>query len=53
MTILYSFVVTVVILVILKRTIGIRVSDEDETMGLDASEHGETAYHSSNVMGGL
>lgn len=52
-TILYSFVVTVVILVILKRTIGIRVSDEDETMGLDASEHGETAYHSSNVMGGL
>ncbi len=44
-TIVYSFVVTTLILLALKRTIGIRVSSENETLGLDYSEHRETAYH--------
>ena len=50
-TIVYSFVVTFVIMKVLAATIGIRVSDEEETMGLDASEHAETAYHSDVTMG--
>ena len=51
MTIVYSFVVTFAIMKALAATIGIRVSDEEETMGLDASEHAETAYHSDVTMG--
>jgi Amt family ammonium transporter len=50
-TIVYSFVVTFAIMKALAATIGIRVSDEEETMGLDASEHAETAYHSDVTMG--
>ncbi|HEY5873879.1 MAG TPA: ammonium transporter, partial [Ilumatobacteraceae bacterium] len=50
-TIVYSFVVTFVIMKVLAATVGIRVSDEEETMGLDASEHAETAYHSDVTMG--
>jgi len=40
----YSFVVTWVILKILDRTMGLRVSDEHELNGLDLSQHGETGY---------
>lgn len=40
----YSFVVTVVILKVLDRTIGLRVSLEDEVDGLDLSQHGESGY---------
>jgi ammonia channel protein AmtB len=29
----------------LKRTIGLRASTKDETLGLDITEHGETAYN--------
>jgi hypothetical protein len=36
----YSAVLTAIIMMGLKYTIGIRVSAEDEDMGLDASEHG-------------
>ena len=36
----YSAVVTAIIMMGLKYTIGIRVSADDEDMGLDASEHG-------------
>ncbi|MGD9703820.1 MAG: ammonium transporter [Acidimicrobiia bacterium] len=50
-TIVYSFVVTFAIMKALAATIGIRVSDEEETIGLDASEHAETAYHSDAIMG--
>ncbi|HYD11187.1 MAG TPA: ammonium transporter [Acidimicrobiales bacterium] len=45
-TIVYSFVVTFVLMVILKATIGVRVSESEEAQGLDLAEHGETAYHS-------
>jgi len=41
---LYSFVVTAVILKVLDLTLGIRVSEEDERLGLDVTQHGERAY---------
>jgi ammonium transporter, Amt family len=52
-TIVYSFIVTFAIMVALKKTIGIRVSSDEESMGLDASEHGESAYHSSAGASGI
>jgi Amt family ammonium transporter len=45
-TIIYSFAVTTVIMLVLKATIGVRVSEETEMMGLDQAEHAETAYNS-------
>ncbi|HWJ61072.1 MAG TPA: ammonium transporter [Acidimicrobiales bacterium] len=47
--IIYSFPVTLGLLFILKKTIGIRVSEEVEVQGLDAAEHAETAYHEALV----
>jgi Amt family ammonium transporter len=44
--IVYSFIVTYVMMRILKATIGVRVSESEEAQGLDYAEHGETAYHS-------
>ena len=41
----WSFALTFGIMIALKNTIGVRVSDEAEVMGLDLSEHAETAYH--------
>jgi ammonium transporter, Amt family len=43
-TMVYSFVVTMILLKILDWTMGLRVSDEDENSGLDLSQHGETGY---------
>jgi Amt family ammonium transporter len=43
--IVWSFVLTYGIMVVLKKTIGVRVSDESEAAGLDLAEHGETAYN--------
>jgi Amt family ammonium transporter len=40
----WSFVMTAVILLALKYTLGLRVDDEAEEAGLDVSEHGEPAY---------
>ncbi len=40
----YSFVVTFILLKVLDLTIGIRVSEEDEELGLDITQHGERAY---------
>jgi Amt family ammonium transporter len=40
----YSFVVTFGILKVLDFVMGLRVSEEDEIAGLDASQHGERAY---------
>ncbi|MCU0588657.1 MAG: ammonium transporter [Syntrophobacteraceae bacterium] len=40
----YSFVVTWIILKILDATMGLRVSEEEESEGLDLSQHGETGY---------
>jgi Amt family ammonium transporter len=43
-TIVYAGVLTWVILKILDATVGLRVSDEDEQMGLDLSQHNESGY---------
>lgn len=43
-TVIYSAVVTWVICFVVDKTIGIRVTQEDETMGLDLTQHHERAY---------
>ena len=40
----WSFVITGIILLAIKATMGLRVSEADEQAGLDRSEHGEPAY---------
>jgi Amt family ammonium transporter len=47
--IVFSFVVTFAILKALDATIGIRVSEEDESTGLDVTQHAETAYNFGEV----
>jgi len=41
----YSFVVTYALLKVLDKLMGLRVSRENEVMGLDLSEHGEAGYN--------
>ncbi len=48
--IVFSFIVTSLILLALKYTIGIRVSDDGETVGLDIDQHSETAYHDDSQL---
>lgn len=48
--IVWSFSLTLVIMLALKATIGVRVTPEQETTGLDLALHAETAYH-SGVLG--
>lgn len=43
-TIVYSFVVTALIMLALKATIGVRATEAQEAEGLDASQHAELAY---------
>jgi len=43
--IVWSFGVTLVIMIVLKKTIGVRVSEDTEAEGLDFAEHAEVAYH--------
>ncbi|GAA5083927.1 ammonium transporter [Nocardia iowensis] len=40
----FSFIASLIIAYIVKFTIGLRASDEAESVGLDESEHAETAY---------
>jgi len=40
----YSFVVTALILKVLDVTMGLRVTEDEEVLGLDVSQHGERAY---------
>ena len=42
----FSFVATYLIATAIQRTIGLRVSTEDELLGLDQSQHAESAYTS-------
>jgi len=44
-TIVYSGVLTAVILFLIKAVVGLRVSEEEEIEGLDSAEHGEKAYN--------
>jgi Amt family ammonium transporter len=41
----YAFVVTLGIAFVLHKTIGLRVEKEDEIMGLDQTQHSESAYN--------
>mgnify|MGYP000255184630 FL=1 len=50
--VVYSFVVTYILAQILDKTIGLRVSEDDESVGLDLSQHAETAYESSSYSDG-
>ncbi|MDO8749871.1 MAG: ammonium transporter, partial [Dehalococcoidia bacterium] len=40
----WAFVVTFIILKVLDKTMGLRVSEQQEAVGLDISQHGEPAY---------
>ena len=41
---LYSFVVSLVLFKVIDAVIGLRVSSDDETEGLDITQHGEAGY---------
>ncbi|MDP9328882.1 MAG: ammonium transporter [Actinomycetota bacterium] len=43
-TVVFSFVVTMAILKVTDLTVGLRVTEEHEDVGLDASQHGEVGY---------
>ncbi|MCG6954015.1 MAG: ammonium transporter [Betaproteobacteria bacterium] len=43
-TLIYDAIVTYILLKLIDMMIGLRVTDEQETQGLDVTEHGETAY---------
>jgi Amt family ammonium transporter len=43
-TIIYSAILTALILKIIDLTIGLRTTEDGEKMGLDLSDHAETAY---------
>jgi Amt family ammonium transporter len=45
LTVLLSVVATTIIAFIVKAIVGLRTSDEVETVGLDLAEHGEEGYH--------
>jgi ammonium transporter, Amt family len=48
----YSAVGTAILALIVKFTIGLRLDKEDESNGIDESEHAETAYDFASVGGG-
>lgn len=43
-TIIYSAILTLILFFIVNKTIGLRVTKEEESVGLDISQHGEIAY---------
>jgi Amt family ammonium transporter len=43
-TIVFAMIVTAIILTVLKATMGLRVADDEERMGLDLTQHNERAY---------
>lgn len=47
----FAFILTAVILKVLDATLGLRVSEEGETIGLDLCEHGERGYSSGDFLG--
>ncbi len=47
----YSFLGALVIALLLKFTVGLRISDEDEVTGVDESEHAESGYDFSTLGG--
>ena len=47
----FSFIASLIIAYIVKFTIGLRASEEAESVGMDESEHAETAYDFAAVGG--
>lgn len=41
----YSFIVTYILVTIIEKTMGFRVNEEEEEMGLDTTQHGESGYN--------
>jgi Amt family ammonium transporter len=41
---IYAFVISWVLAAVLKATMGLRVKEDEEVVGLDISQHGERAY---------
>jgi Amt family ammonium transporter len=48
----YSLIVSALLAFILHKTIGMRVSEDEEVAGIDQAEHAETAYDFSGAGGG-
>jgi Amt family ammonium transporter len=48
----YSFTVALILAFLVHKTIGFRISEEDEITGIDLAAHAETAYEFSNGLGG-
>jgi Amt family ammonium transporter len=48
----YSFFVTLILGFIIEKTIGFRVRVEDEQVGVDLSEHAESAYEMGGILKG-
>jgi ammonium transporter, Amt family len=48
---IFSFVVTYVIGTIIQKTMGFRITEEDEVAGIDSIEHAETAYDFASLGG--
>lgn len=44
-TAVYTAVASILILLVVKATVGLRVSEQEEILGLDQSAHGESAYN--------
>jgi Amt family ammonium transporter len=49
---IYSFVVTAILALIIKATIGFRVTDEEESQGIDETQHAESGYDYSGLSSG-
>lgn len=49
----YSLVASAVLAFLLDKTIGMRVSEDEEVSGIDQAEHAETAYDFSGTGGGV
>jgi Amt family ammonium transporter len=49
-TLAIAIVGTIVIALVVKTVVGLRPSEEVETMGLDLSEHGEEGYHAESAI---
>ena len=48
----YSFVVTIVLALVLKFTVGLRIGKDDEQGGIDKAVHAESAYELGESGGG-
>lgn len=48
-TMAYSAIASVIIFVLVDKTIGLRVSEEDEDRGCDITQHGEVAYQTTEL----